>query len=424
MRRVSPSPLADDLLSVLVGVALGETESQSLGRLVQVLRAAVPETATSVLRLEGENLYHAASAGLDPAYCEAIEGVEIGPRVGSCGTAAFLKERVIAKDISVDPRWGDFTELADRFDLRACWSQPIFDPDGTVLGTFAIYESAVAEPRDTHLDAMERCAAIASIVMQRAQQQRALEQLQARRAQLERLSSLSRLAGLVAHDFANSLQVLTFAVGEASDAAARGDVGATRVGLQDVAHAAAQTETLCSKLLAFSGGTPAVREKLDGHALLERLRRDLDGSAKDCQLSVEADGTLPDAMEVATELIFGAVAALVGNAADAGIGAEARPNVEVRLRTVALDDERLDSALFRAADAAAGPHLCIEVRGAGGPLDAATVESMFEPFYSTKPGHRGLGLSVVLGTARAHAGVVEVQSGAAGTGVSVLLPAF
>ena len=243
MRGVPPSPIADDLLSVLVGVALGETESQSLDRLVQVLRDAVPETATSVLRLEGESLHHAASAGLDPAYCEAIEGVTIGARVGSCGTAAFVKKRVIAKDISTDPRWSDFTDLAARFDLRACWSQPIFDPDGVVLGTFAIYESVVAEPRDTHLDAMERCAAIASIVMQRAQQQRVLEQLQARRAQLERLSSLSRLAGLVAHDFANTLQVLTYAVGEASDAAERGDVGGARVALQDVAHAAGQAET-------------------------------------------------------------------------------------------------------------------------------------------------------------------------------------
>ena len=91
MRGVPPSPIADDLLSVLVGVALGETESQSLDRLVQVLRDAVPETATSVLRLEGESLHHAASAGLDPAYCEAIEGVTIGARVGSFGPAAFAK---------------------------------------------------------------------------------------------------------------------------------------------------------------------------------------------------------------------------------------------------------------------------------------------------------------------------------------------
>ena len=88
-----------------------------------------------------------------------------------------------------------------------------------------------------------------------------------------------------------------------------------------------------------------------------------------------------------------------------------------------LGRERLGSAVFRGPDAAAGPHLCIEVRDTGGRLDAKTVESMFEPFYSTKPGHRGLGLSIVLGTARAHAGLVEVQSGAAGTGVSVLLPA-
>jgi GAF domain-containing protein len=100
----------------------------------------------SVLLLEGKGLYHVAGPHLPARYQQAVNGLEIGPAVGSCGTAAFCGHPIYVSDISTDPLWARFTDivaLALEAGLRACWSMPIMSA-GRVLGTFAIYHR---EPR-------------------------------------------------------------------------------------------------------------------------------------------------------------------------------------------------------------------------------------------------------------------------------------
>jgi len=93
----------------------------------------------SVLRLKGNQLFNWSSPSLPLRYCAAIEGVQIGDNMGSCGTAAFLKEKVVVVDIENDPRWILFKDLASIEGLKACWSFPILDSHNNVMGTFAIY---------------------------------------------------------------------------------------------------------------------------------------------------------------------------------------------------------------------------------------------------------------------------------------------
>jgi PAS domain S-box-containing protein len=92
-----------------------------------------------LLDREGKHLLHVAAPSLPEAYTTAIHGVEIGPAVGSCGTAAFTREAVIVEDIAHDPFWVDYRELALSHGLRACWSTPLIGREGRVLGTFAMY---------------------------------------------------------------------------------------------------------------------------------------------------------------------------------------------------------------------------------------------------------------------------------------------
>jgi len=100
-----------------------------------------PGTLCSILLLDesGQRLRHGAGPSLPPTYLAAIDGAQIGPQVGSCGTAAYLKAPVFVADIASDPLWADYRELALQHDLAACWSSPIFAVSGAVLGTFAIY---------------------------------------------------------------------------------------------------------------------------------------------------------------------------------------------------------------------------------------------------------------------------------------------
>ncbi|MGD1938975.1 MAG: GAF domain-containing protein [Cyanophyceae cyanobacterium] len=84
-------------------------------------------------------LRHGAAPSLPKAYCEQLDGVVIGPNVGSCGTAAYLTASVTVEDISVDPLWDDFSEMALTFGLRSCWSTPVLGKDGKLLATMGIY---------------------------------------------------------------------------------------------------------------------------------------------------------------------------------------------------------------------------------------------------------------------------------------------
>ena len=77
-----------------------------------------------LLDADGVHLRHGAAPSLPASYCEAIDGIAIGPSVGSCGTAAFRRERVCVSDISTDPLWRDYRELALEAGLQACWSTP------------------------------------------------------------------------------------------------------------------------------------------------------------------------------------------------------------------------------------------------------------------------------------------------------------
>lgn len=148
-----------------------------LDELIRAVRAFIGgDVACSILltNKEGTRLYHGADIGLSRTYTEAIDGVEIGPSVGSCGTAAHRKSPVLVEDIAKDPLWADFRELALAHDLHACWSHPVMGAKGKVLGTFAIYARAPGLPtprQDGFLDLVSR---ITALILERYAAQEAL----------------------------------------------------------------------------------------------------------------------------------------------------------------------------------------------------------------------------------------------------------
>ena len=133
------APLTEVLETLLVGV-----EAQSKGMLASVL----------LLDEAGTHLLHGAAPSLPEAYCAAIHGIEIGPSVGSCGTAAYFGHPVYVADIANDPLWANFKDLALSFGLRACWSTPIDGSDGKILGTFAVYHTAPRGPTPDEVDSI------------------------------------------------------------------------------------------------------------------------------------------------------------------------------------------------------------------------------------------------------------------------------
>jgi PAS domain S-box-containing protein len=152
---------------VLMQLATGNPSSQVLRELVLGIEASSDGGLGSVLLLEGRRLRGASAPSLPAAYCAAIDGLEIGPGIGSCGSAAHSGRAVIVGDIASDSRWSAYAALAASHSLRACWSVPILDTGGHVLGTFAVYYREPREPTGPELALVERAAALAGIALER-----------------------------------------------------------------------------------------------------------------------------------------------------------------------------------------------------------------------------------------------------------------
>lgn len=142
-----------------------------IARLVEMQK---PGVLCSILLLEGDRLRHGAAPSLPEGYNRQIDGIAIGPSVGSCGTAAHSGETVVVSDITTDPRWADFKDLAAEYGLRACWSVPILAADGTVLGTFAQYHRKPKAPDEYESQLIRGAAHLAGIAIERQRAREAL----------------------------------------------------------------------------------------------------------------------------------------------------------------------------------------------------------------------------------------------------------
>lgn len=153
MLAVSPDALerslsaADDLIEaqVAAGLPLGDI-LESLLLTAEIASGGGMVTSVLLVAPEGGRLLHGAAPNLPGSYCAAIDGIAIGPNVGSCGTAAHLGEPVYVDDIATDLRWTDFRDLALEHGLRACWSTPIHSEAGDLMGTFAVYNHTPRAP--------------------------------------------------------------------------------------------------------------------------------------------------------------------------------------------------------------------------------------------------------------------------------------
>lgn len=128
-----------------------------------------PKTFCSILLFnpDTETLHIGAAPSLPKEYNQAINGVKIGPTVGACGSAAYLKERVITADIDLHPFWKNYKHLPLKHGLKACWSEPIMRKNGQLLGTFAIYHAKVSEPTSDDIQLIRESAQLAEIAIER-----------------------------------------------------------------------------------------------------------------------------------------------------------------------------------------------------------------------------------------------------------------
>ena len=155
---------------ILETIACGEPLVAVADLLCRRAELLAPAAICSILTVDADGRLHPLAApSLPLAYSSAIDGLVAGPSAGSCGTAAFHNAPVVVTDIASDPLWADYRDLVGPLGLRACWSTPICDRDGRVVGTFAFYYDTSRGPDDLERNIVETCVRLCAIAIDHEQ---------------------------------------------------------------------------------------------------------------------------------------------------------------------------------------------------------------------------------------------------------------
>ena len=195
---------------ILQRLAANAPLKEILERLVLLIEGQSPGMLCSVLLLseDGDHIRHGAAPSLPADYVAAIDGAPIGPKHGSCGTAMYRGEPVIATDIFTDPLWEDYKDLAAAAGLRACWSTPILSGRGKVLGSFAMYYREPRTPTGDEAGLTEVATRIAGLAIEHHAAKEIMARTQAELAQASYAASRGKAAASIADEINQQLETI------------------------------------------------------------------------------------------------------------------------------------------------------------------------------------------------------------------------
>lgn len=205
----------------------------------------------------------------------------------------------------------------------------------------------------------------------------------------QRLSAMGEMAASLAHQIRTPLATALLYVSHLNRPQ---QTEADRVRVTDkIRTRLRHLEGMVNDMLVFArgGGSGAV-EKVGIDSVLEELRQTLEPQLQALQAELHIDNTVPGAVVNGSRAaLVGALLNLANNALQA-CGNAARLTINVRSPQPG--------------------RLSVSVSDNGPGIDAAGIERIFEPFYTTRPDGTGLGLAVVRAVAEAHHGSVWVES--------------
>jgi NO-binding membrane sensor protein with MHYT domain/signal transduction histidine kinase len=372
-------------------IARGDSRAVILDALCRVVEELASGSLSSVLLLDpnAKCLRHGAAPSLPAPYIEAIDGIVIGPAVGSCGTAAYRGEPVMVSDIATDPLWADYRDLALAHGLRACWSTPILSSEGRVLGTFAIYAREPHHPTAHEHNLVGQITHLASIAIEREQAEAALREAQADLTHVSRVTTMGELTASLAHEvnqpiaaaLTNANTCLLWLAGDSPN------IDEARAAAMRIVQDGTRAADIISRIrLLFKKGSPP-REPVDVNELIREMIVLLRNEATRYAISVrtELSADLPRVMGDRVQLQQ-VMMNLIVNSIDAMKDVEGP-------RELALTSRRADTE-----------HVLLSVSDTGEGLPSQQVDQIFKAFFTTKVHGTGLGLSISRSIVESHGG--------------------
>lgn len=163
----------------------------TLDHLTAMAEIALPGAQCGVMVYDVDNgvLRWVGGRSVAESFREALDRLPVVFGAASSGTAAFIRGRVVSRDIQADERWEHFCSQAEAAGLRACWSEPVFGSGGELLGTFDVYHEVPWTPGDDDIDGLTGPIALASLAIERYQAKGQLEQMVLSEQMVRRIST-------------------------------------------------------------------------------------------------------------------------------------------------------------------------------------------------------------------------------------------
>ncbi len=354
--RKRAEALRDGESRILERIARDAPLEEILENLVRVVEAQFAGLLCSVLLLDedGQHVRHGAAPSLPQPYTKAIDGLSIGPKAGSCGTAMYRREPVVVTDILQDPLWEADRSVAEPYGFRACWSTPILAHSGKALGSFAMYYREPRSPIPAETRALEMATHLAGIAIER----------KLAREERERFRTCLRWLGRDEPD-----------VSEAREAASRL--------VTDVTRAA---DIISRISFLFKKGAPQ-RELVDVNEVIREMVVLLRGEATRYNIFVQTElaADLPQVMGDRVQLQQ-IMMNLIMNSIDAMKDVDGT-------RELAIKSQRGQNG-----------ELQVSVSDTGVGLPSNQTDQIFNAFFTTKPHGTGMGLSISRSIVESHGG--------------------
>src|ERR1700693_2665384 len=392
--RTRAVALRDGESRILEMIARDAPLEETLENLVRVVEAQFAGLLCSFLLLDedGQHARHGAAPSLPEPYTKAIDGLCVGPKAGSCGTAMYRREAVVVTDILRDPLWEAYRGVAEPYGLRACWSTPILAHSGEALGSFAMYYREPRSPSPAETRALEMATHLAGIAIERKlarEERERLRQAQADLAHINRVTTMGELTASMAHEIKQPISAaVTDArtclrwLGRDEPDVSEARETASRV-VKDVMRAA---EIISRISLLFKKGA-LQRELVDVNELIREMIVLLHSEANRHSISIRFEFAeyLPKVMadRVQLQQVF---MNLMLNGIDAM--KETTGGGELTINSQRGENEQL----------------VVSVSDTGVGLPAEQVDQIFNAFFTIKPHGTGMGLSISRSIIESHGG--------------------
>jgi signal transduction histidine kinase len=382
---------------ILEMIAANAPLGEILEQLVLVTESQAPDMLCSVLLLsdDGNHIRHGAAPSLPDDYVKAIDGAPIGPKNGSCGTAMYRGKPVVVTDISVDPLWEDYRDLAAASGLRACWSTPIMSARGKVLGSFAMYYKQPQTPTGAEARLTDVATHIATLAIEHQRTREVLARTQAELARASQVTSMREVAVSFGQELNQTLAAIV-------DNADRGlkllDQDATGVEplrqvLTNIAGDGRHTIEIIARIRTLATNSPPQRAGLNLSELLTEVFSHVAHEAQREHITLQTDladdlpavsGDRVQLQQVLLNLVMNAIEAMNG-----------------------IRDRRLELTV-KIARIPTGVIVAVTDRGPG--IKQPELDRIFKAFHTTKNANLGMGLSICRSIIEAHGGKLWAES--------------